>query len=784
MTIATKSQAQVDSLGNLTRGFARYINQGPIEKLFLHIDRPLYLSGETMWFKIYAIDGTTARPLSLSSVAYVEILDSRSQPVLQSKIALAAAQGAGFFTLPAALASGNYTVRAYTSWMRNASPDTYFSSSVTILNTSTASGQATAANPIPAIDVQFFPEGGHMVHGLPGKVGVKITDQTGKGIRTHGIILDRKGQTVARFSVPPLGMGNFTFTPSVEAAPYTAVTELGTGRQIRHLLPLVQSQGYAIGVQEADLGKLQLTVRATTRQPETIYLLGHSQQKIAVASQAQLVNGQATFSIRKADLLDGISHFTLFNANQQPVCERLYFKRPTNRLQITASLDKVAYTTRDQVTVRMSTAQLPLPEAASLSMAVYRLDSLNTVPLTAIDRYFWLTSDLRGQIENPDFYFLAPDSVAAEAADNLMLTQGWSRFRWDSVLTAQPRSFRYAAEPFGHVIRGQLSQAATIQPRAGIITYLSSPSRLVQLTNTQSSKTGQLQFEMLRFYGSRELILQTNPKQDSTSRITLLNPFSQEYSSNQPVSFSLAAQYASEYARRHFQQQVQTLYATDSPRYVQPATDSTAFYGQTSETYLLDKYTRFKVLEEVLREYVPSVIVRIRKDGFHLLVVDRVNKAVLQENPLVLLDGVPVFNINKIMAINPLKIQRLDVVTSRYIQGAAIYDGIVSFTTYKGDLEEFQLDTRVLIQQYEGLQQRREFYAPRYATTQEKQSRLPDLRNLLYWNPAVSTTGTTPTEATFYTGDQPGRYLLLLQGISSTGAMGSTRVVLEVKPAL
>lgn len=111
---------------------------------------------------------------------------------------------------------------------------------------------------------------------------------------------------------------------------------------------------------------------------------------------------------------------------------------------------------------------------------------------------------------------------------------------------------------------------------------------------------------------------------------------------------------------------------------------------------MLDKYTRFKVMEEVLREYVPGVLVRIRKDGFHLLVVDKTNKSVL-EAPLMLLDGVPVFDANKIMGINPLKVRKLEVVDGRYYQGPAVYNGIVSFTTYKGDLEGFQLDPRVLV---------------------------------------------------------------------------------------
>ena len=250
--------------------------------------------------------------------------------------------------------------------------------------------------------------------------------------------------------------------------------------------------------------------------------------------------------------------------------------------------------------------------------------------------------------------------------------------------------------------------------------------------------------------------------------------------------FRLAPRFSSDYARRHLLQQLQQGYgASAAGRELRLPTDSLAFYGKPTETYLLDKYTRFKVLEEVLREYVPGVLVKIRKDGYHLMVVDQSYKTLvlLKENPMVLLDGVPLFDINKIMAINPLKLQKLEVVDSRYFHGLGLYNGLVSFTSYQGDVAGFQFGPRVLVQPYEGLQRPREFYAPRYESASQRQSRLPDLRTLLYWNPAIAATS-SPQTLSFYSGDQAGRYLVVLQGLAADGRAGSTRFTFEVKPAL
>ncbi|MCC2545997.1 hypothetical protein LJY25_06035 [Hymenobacter sp. BT175] len=779
--VSGPAAAQLDSLGGLTSKVLRH-GRAPQEKLFLHLDRPLYLSGETLWLKVYAVDATSSRPLALSSVAYVEVLDRTRRPVLQGKVALKDATGQGSFVLPADLPAGTYTVRAYTSWMQNFAPETFFHGSIIVVNTTVASGVA-AGKDSARFDVQFFPEGGNLVAGLRSKVAFKVTAPTGKGAPAEGKVLDARGRTVATFKTLRLGMGSFALTPGAGQGPYTAVLTLGKDKPATYPMPPVYEQGYVLRLEDTPPGQLTVTVDATSVRVESIFLLAHSGQKVAFASQAPLVNGHAVFIVDKARLLDGISHFTLFNAEQKPLCERLYFQRPRQQLSISARADQAQYPTRGKVTVDLATASQQIPLAAGLSMAVYRLDSLNAAPPVSIDQYLGLTSDLKGTIENPGYYFSATGPEAAEAADNLMLTQGWSRFRWEDVL-GPPTPLAYLPEPNGLVVRGRLTQAGSDLPRAGVTTFLSTPSRLIRLNNSVSRADGLVQFEMNNFYSLRRIVVQTDPGQDSTCRITIFDPYSTRFSSVPAPAFRLNPRFQADYARRHLQTQVQRLY--DGParnRFVRLPADSLAFYGQPDETYFLDKFTRFQVLEEVLREYVPGVVVRLRKDGFHFLVVDNLHKTVFEDNPMTLLDGVPVFNLNKLMALSPLRLQKLEVISRTYVHGRALYKGVVSFTTYKGDLAGFQLDPRVLVQQYEGLQRQREFYAPRYDTPQEKQSRLPDLRNLLYWNPAI-TTSTTPQKVEFYTGDQAGRYVVVVQGLSATGLPGSTSFTVEVKAAL
>src|SRR5206468_4632112 len=121
-------------------------------------------------------------------------------------------------------------------------------------------------------------------------------------------------------------------------------------------------------------------------------------------------------------------------------------------------------------------------------------------------------------------------------------------------------------------------------------------------------------------------------------------------------------------------------------------------------------------MEEVMREYVTEVHVRRQNDGFHYSVKNTPYKSYFEEDPLVLLDGVPVSDINKIIALDPLKIRKLEVVARRYFVNNRTANGIVSYTSYAGDLGGLELSKQAVVFEQAGLQAQREFYAPVYAT--------------------------------------------------------------------
>jgi len=740
------------------------------EKLFVHTDKNKYLSGEILWFKIYNVNAENNQPLNTSKVAYVEVLDNNQIPVMQAKVALKGiGSGNGSVYIPVSISSGNYKLRAYTNWMKNFNADNYLEKNITIINP-LKSPEITASKLKPIDDVQFFPEGGNLVNGLTSKVAFKVVGQDGKGVNFKGAIINQRNDTIARFRPLKFGMGNFIFKPNLKDT-YKAIVYINAeNKPIIKELPAIFDQGYVIQLAD-NANQLAVTVNSNVNHGE-VYLFAHTKSVSKSVQSAALVNGTARFLIDKNLLGEGISHFTIFNNTRQPVCERLYFKRPTQKVTINLNPDQEQYGVRKKVNVAVLVKdQQGQPLVSDLSMSVYQTDSLQTTEPGDIVNYLWLTSDLKGNIESPDYYFKNKDAEADQAVDNLMLSQGWSRFKWDEILKSERPSFSFLPEYTGHLVTAKITSNGTNQPAKNVTAYLAVPGKRLQLYTSKSDSTGKLLFNTKDLFGPGEIVVQTNEEKDSTYHIDILSPFSEKYSKSVLPVFNLTEDMQNALKTHSLDMQVQNLYAGNRlKQFYNPKIDSSSFYGKFFMPYKLDDYTRFTTLEEVLREYVKSLIVVKQQKRFHIRI--NAEKGFLEGDPLVIIDGIPVFNIDKLMAIDPLKIRKLELVKSRYFWQATEFEGILNFATYKGDLGGYEFDPHAVIVDYEGMQLEREFYSPVYETSQQVASRLPDFRNLLYWSPSVSTNAQGKTQVTFYTSDRTGNYIGVLQGITATGEVG------------
>lgn len=778
--------AQADTLRSIKQSFEQYRKKAFQEKIYVHTDKQFYVAGEMLWFKIYDVDGMLHHPIDISKVAYVELINNAQVPEFQVKVGMDKGTGSGSVFLPLTLGTGNYRIRVYTNWMKNFSPEGYFEKVIAIVNTQ----EAAVLPPVgttPAYTAQFFPEGGHLVSGLQSTLAFRITDHTGKGVDCQGIIIDEKGDSITSFQPLKFGIGRCTFTP-VAAHTYRAKITPVKGSPFTQELPRIDGQGYVMQVSDTTKELIKVLVTASTGNsmvaPAPVYLFIHTRQEIKVADMKELQHGRAVFLVDRKMLGEGISHFTVFNSTRQPVCERLYFKPLEKQLAIIARAEKEKYAQRTKVNIPIQTKNMEGETAAAdLSVSVYLVDSLQKAPEENILTCLWLSSDLQGTVESPEYYFTSDINVPL-AADNLMLTHGWRKFRWEDILQRKTPMFKYVPEYNGHIITGTVINIQTGKPvNKPLTTHLSAPGKWWYYYPASNDTDGRVKYDTKGLYNTREVIVQIGEGKDSIHGINIDNPFSTLPSSGILPAFTLPAQYSAQLETHSIGMQAMRTYWNDSLKKPSlPPGDTTPFYGKSDWDFNLDDYTRFTTMEEVLREFVIPVDVRRIKGHFFLRLKNQPFNEYFNENPLMLLDGVPVFNCDELMAINPLKVKRVEVVTKPYFYGATTSSGIISLTTYNGNLDGIKPNPYMVVLDYEGIRQQQEFYAPVYNTAAEKESSLPDLRSLLYWAPVVKTSTKDSTAVSFYTGDQPGKYIVVLQGITADGLAGSRHFTFEVLP--
>jgi hypothetical protein len=774
-TLTAQSTAPFQSI---SAAFDSYAEKVVEEKIYVHTDKSAYLAGELMWLKIYNVDRRFNQPISLSKVGYVELLDSRNKQVLQSKIALDSGRGGGSVVIPASLPSGIYRLRSYTNWMKNFSEEAFFQTTIKVINAGRPLPN-TVSNMKPVYKVLLFPEGGNLVEGLESRLAYKIVDQFGNGVSASGWIIQDRKDSLKKIKTGRFGMGNVMITPA-EGKAYVALFNLPDGNTITANFPAVYKQGFIMQAGESDNNNIVITVKTNIPPEREVYVLISSRLVLKYASALKLVNGEGVINIPKTIAGDGMNTITIFDQDKNPVCERLYFKFPASTPTLTVKTDQAQFQSRKKVNLSI---QSGAKSAGHISLSVYRLDSLQKNEQAGITSYLLLQSELKGKIESPSFYFSNNTDEVKSALENLLLTQGWRRYEWKQILNGQTPSFAYEPEYHGIILTARVVDPRDGKPVGGVQTFAGAPGIYARFNLGSSNDSGYTKIEIPELYGTSEMVVQTNSVTgDSIYRVDLSSPYSEVYSGDSLPAIGVTAADTADILEQHIATQVQYLYEKDKlNRFDILSVDTTTFYFKPDQQYLLDDYTRFTTMEEVLREYVKWLTVRKRDNNFLLTLYDEERRLVLDDNPLVLLDGIPVFDLNKLMQYDPLKVRKLDVVHRRYSIGNYSFDGILNFVTYEGNLNQYPLDRNAVVVDYEGLQLKREFYSPDYETAKEELVTIPDFRTQLKWVDDLRLSPQQTLNLPFFSSDMKGRFLVVLQGLTDKGECLEAQTIFEVK---
>ena len=282
------------------------------------------------------------------------------------------------------------------------------------------------------VDVQFMPESGQLVAGIPAHIGFKAIGEDGKGIAVQGTVYDNAHNEIGSIGTMRYGIGTFDITPQ-PATTYTAELTLPGGEKKTVALPVPLKTGTVIHVRNAmDKDTMGVSIYNTTDGNTTgkYYLIGMSRGVVCFGASLGFNNNYFSTRIAKSLFPTGVVHFILLNAAQQPLNERVTLINHNDNLNIDVITDGQNFTSRDSIPVRFTVKdESGKPVVGSFSMAVTDNNQVKTENSSGdnIISHLLLASDLKGYVEDPSYYF-EHTAASWKALDALLLTQGWVGF--------------------------------------------------------------------------------------------------------------------------------------------------------------------------------------------------------------------------------------------------------------------------------------------------------------------------------------------------------------------
>lgn len=425
----------------------------PQEKLYVHFDKNFYSPGETIWFKAYLFAAHT--PSLISKTLYAELLDDQGKVLDRKTAPIILAGAAAAFDLPVNMSASMVFVRVYTRWMLNFDSSFLFLKAFPIVTARNETAKPSVTQPVSHL--QFFPEGGDLVRGVESRVAFKATDHRGLPIRISGDIIDSKGKKIVSFSSVHDGMGYFKLLPE-GTEQYKARWKDPAGTTKESNLPVAKQKGLVLEVN--NIGKkIQFALkRSETNDPsmERVHVVAQMHQQLLYRAKANLATSVTTSgAIPVEGLPTGIVQITVFSEDEKPLAERIVMVNQQEHYFITdlnAPLKKLDKRQKNVI-------QIDVPDTIICNLSVAITDADLHPAQKGEDDIFshvLLTSDIKGYVHQPGYYFSSEaDSVAAHL-DLVMMTNGWRRFKWEEVLAGRWPEIR--EKPDGYLgIQGKVS---------------------------------------------------------------------------------------------------------------------------------------------------------------------------------------------------------------------------------------------------------------------------------------------------------------------------------------
>ena len=616
-------------------------------------------------------------------------------------------------------------------------------------------------------DVKFFPEGGALLSIPHQNVAFKVQGADGFSKEVEGFLFNSKGDTLTNFRSEHNGMGIFTMNP-VDNETYYVTARTNDSITKRFDLPAIEPKGISIAMSHYKQEiRYEIQKTETTEWPQKLFLLAHTRGKLAIL---QPINPERTFGKMNDSLFtEGITHFMLIDQQGNALSERLVFvpDHKPNQWQITA--DQPTYGKREKVSLQIAAKDNEgNPVEGTFSVSITDRKSIQPDSLADnILSNLLLTSDLKGYVEDPAYYFLNQDARTLRSIDYLMMTHGWRRHKIENVLRTPSLNFTNYIEK-GQTISGRIMGFFGANVKKGPICVLA-PNFNVTAT-TETDEKGQF-IVNTSFRDSTTFLVQARTKKGFAGVDILMDPPQYPVATHKAPYFNGAATFMEDYLMntrdQYYMEGGMRVYnlkeVTVTAKRERPSSKSIYTGGINTYTVEEDRLQGYGQTAFDAASRLPSVTIT---NGSEIHIRNNSEPAIIVIDDIVYEDASDILKDIQVSDMSSISLLRgADAV----ILGPRASGGAVVITLKDPRNLPARPAQGIITYTPLGYSESVEFYHPTYDTPEKKNAQRSDFRSTVYWNPELRLDAEGKATIEYYTPDSTAPEDIIIEGVDKNG---------------
>ena len=616
-------------------------------------------------------------------------------------------------------------------------------------------------------DVKFFPEGGALLSIPHQNVAFKAQGADGFSKEVEGFLFNSKGDTLTNFRSEHNGMGIFTMNP-VNNETYYVTARTNDSITKRFDLPAIEPKGISIAMSHYKQEiRYEIQKTEATEWPQKLFLLAHTRGKLAIL---QPINPKRTFGKMNDSLFtEGITHFMLIDEQGNALSERLIFvpDHKPNQWQITA--DQPTYGKREKVSLQIAAKDNEgNPVEGTFSVSITDRKSIQPDSLADnILSNLLLTSDLKGYVEDPAYYFLNQDARTLRSIDYLMMTHGWRRHKMENVLRTPSLNFTNYIEK-GQTISGRIMGFFGANVKKGPICVLAPKYNIIATTETDEK--GKF-IVNTSFRDSTTFLVQARTKKGFAGVDILMDPPQYPVATHKAPYLNGAATFMEDYLMntrdQYYMEGGMRVYnlkeVTVTAKRERPSSKSIYTGGINTYTVEEDRLQGYGQTAFDAASRLPSVTIT---NGSEIHIRNNSEPAIIVIDDIVYEDASDILKDIQVSDMSSISLLRgADAV----ILGPRAPGGAVVITLKDPRNLPARPAQGIITYTPLGYSESVEFYHPTYETPEKKNAQRSDFRSTVYWNPELRLNAEGKATIEYYTPDSTAPEDIIIEGVDKNG---------------